>query len=177
MTRSESTQNTWIRLRPTYPDPNPPNIPGSGSDQHTECPRINRKCVLHLLKHRCAVYLSRCSTDLRLLLGHPVSGSEFTQNIWIRIRQIYPDPNPSNIPGSSTDQYIRIRINPKCLNAPNLPRSGSDKHTWFRIHPTYLDPNPEDWVHVFCEHEDNFNLAKLSLPMTLCDSFFLVTFA
>ena len=36
----------------------------------TECPRIYRKCVLHLLKYICAVYLSRCSTNLRLLLGH-----------------------------------------------------------------------------------------------------------
>ena len=31
----------------------------------TECPKINRKSVLHLLKYRFAVYLSRCSTDFR----------------------------------------------------------------------------------------------------------------
>ena len=31
----------------------------------TECPKIYRKSVLHLLKYRFAVYLSRCSTDLR----------------------------------------------------------------------------------------------------------------
>ena len=32
---------------------------------YTECPKIYRKPVLYLLKHRFAVYLSRCSTDLR----------------------------------------------------------------------------------------------------------------
>ena len=33
----------------------------------TECPKIYRKSVLHLLKYRYrfAVYLGRCSTDLR----------------------------------------------------------------------------------------------------------------
>ena len=31
----------------------------------TECPKIYRKSVLHLLKYIFAVYLSRCSTDLR----------------------------------------------------------------------------------------------------------------
>ena len=38
----------------------------------TKCPKSNRKCVLHLLKYGFAVYLSRCSTHLRLLLGHSV---------------------------------------------------------------------------------------------------------
>ena len=38
----------------------------------TECPKINRKSVLHLLKYTENIYLSRCSTDLRLLLGHSV---------------------------------------------------------------------------------------------------------
>ena len=32
---------------------------------HTECPKIYRKSVLHLLKLRSPEYLSRCSTDLR----------------------------------------------------------------------------------------------------------------
>ena len=32
---------------------------------HTVCPKIYRKSVLHLLKYRFAVYLSRCSTDLQ----------------------------------------------------------------------------------------------------------------
>ena len=40
--------------------------------RYTECPKINRKSVLHLLKHTEDIYLSRCSTDLRLLLGHSV---------------------------------------------------------------------------------------------------------
>ena len=31
----------------------------------TECPKIYRKSVLHLLKYRFAVYISRRSTDLR----------------------------------------------------------------------------------------------------------------
>ena len=31
----------------------------------TECPKIYRKAVLHLLKYRSSVYFSRCSTDLR----------------------------------------------------------------------------------------------------------------
>ena len=31
----------------------------------TQCPKIYRKSVLHLLKYRIAVYLSRSSTDLR----------------------------------------------------------------------------------------------------------------
>ena len=38
----------------------------------TECLKIYRKSVLHLLKHGFAVYLSRCSTDLRYILGHSV---------------------------------------------------------------------------------------------------------
>ena len=38
----------------------------------TECPKSNRKSVLHLLKYIFSVYLSRCSTDLRLILGHSV---------------------------------------------------------------------------------------------------------
>ena len=33
--------------------------------QYTECAVIYRESVLHLLKYRFAVYLSRCSTDLR----------------------------------------------------------------------------------------------------------------
>ena len=32
---------------------------------YTECPKIYRKALLHLLKYRFAVYLTRCSTDLR----------------------------------------------------------------------------------------------------------------
>ena len=43
----------------------------------TECPRINRKSVLHLLKYTENIHLSRCSTDLRLLLGHLVSRFAF----------------------------------------------------------------------------------------------------
>ena len=38
----------------------------------TECPKIYRKSVLHLLKYRFKVYLSRCSTDLRYILGRSV---------------------------------------------------------------------------------------------------------
>ena len=41
----------------------------------TECPKIYRKSVLNLLKYRFAVYLSRCSTDLRKIFGHPVDGN------------------------------------------------------------------------------------------------------
>ena len=33
--------------------------------QYTECLKSYRKSVLHLLKYRFVVYLSRCSTDLR----------------------------------------------------------------------------------------------------------------
>ena len=40
----------------------------------TECTKIYRKSVLHLLKYRFAVYLSRCSTDLHYILGHSVNG-------------------------------------------------------------------------------------------------------
>ena len=36
-----------------------------GSCGYTECPKIYRKFVLHLLKYKFSVYLSRCSTDLR----------------------------------------------------------------------------------------------------------------
>ena len=32
---------------------------------HTECPKIHRKSVLHLFKYKFAVYLTRCSTDMR----------------------------------------------------------------------------------------------------------------
>ena len=39
----------------------------------TECPKIYRKSVLHLPEHRFALYLSRCSTDLRQILGHSVA--------------------------------------------------------------------------------------------------------
>ena len=38
----------------------------------TECLKINRNSELHLLKYIENIYLSRCSTDLRLLLGHSV---------------------------------------------------------------------------------------------------------
>ena len=31
----------------------------------TECPKIYRKSVLHMLKYRFVVYLSRCNTNLR----------------------------------------------------------------------------------------------------------------
>ena len=34
-------------------------------NMHTECPKIYRKSVLHLLKYTTNLYLSRCSTDLR----------------------------------------------------------------------------------------------------------------
>ena len=36
---------------------------------NTKCPKMYRKSLLHLLKYRFAVYLSRCSTDLRLNFG------------------------------------------------------------------------------------------------------------
>ena len=37
-----------------------------GSGYHiTECPKIYRKSVLHLLKYKFAAYLSRCCTDLK----------------------------------------------------------------------------------------------------------------
>ena len=39
---------------------------------NTKCPKIYRNSVLHLLKYTAILYLSRCSTDLRLLLGHSV---------------------------------------------------------------------------------------------------------
>ena len=39
---------------------------------YTECPKINRKSVLHLLRYTENIYLSRCSTNLRQLLGHSV---------------------------------------------------------------------------------------------------------
>ena len=35
----------------------------------SECPNIYRKSVLHLLMGTFAVYLSRCSTDLRYVVG------------------------------------------------------------------------------------------------------------
>ena len=34
----------------------------------TECPKIYRKSVLHLLRYRLAVYLSLCTTDMRKIL-------------------------------------------------------------------------------------------------------------
>ena len=40
--------------------------------EHTECPKMYRKSVLHLLKYRVTVYLNRCSADLRQILGHPL---------------------------------------------------------------------------------------------------------
>ena len=40
--------------------------------QCTECPKIYRKSVLHLLKYTANLYLSRCSTDLRYILRHSV---------------------------------------------------------------------------------------------------------
>ena len=43
------------------------------SGKSTECLKIYRKSVLHLLKHAANLYLSRCRTDLRLILGHSVS--------------------------------------------------------------------------------------------------------
>ena len=36
---------------------------------HTECTKIYHKPVLDLLKFRFAVYLSRCSTELKYILG------------------------------------------------------------------------------------------------------------
>ena len=41
-----------------------------------ECPKIYRKSVLHMLKYRFAVYLSRCSTDLRYIMRHLVQPTE-----------------------------------------------------------------------------------------------------
>ena len=35
----------------------------------TECTKIYRKYVLHLLKYTANLYLSRCSTDLRYIVG------------------------------------------------------------------------------------------------------------
>ena len=40
--------------------------------EHTECPEIYRKTILHLLKYAADLYLSRCSTDLLQFLGHSV---------------------------------------------------------------------------------------------------------
>ena len=37
---------------------------------NTECPKIYRKSVLHLLKYNVNLYLNICSTDLRYILGH-----------------------------------------------------------------------------------------------------------
>ena len=39
---------------------------------NTEYPKTYRNSVLHLLKYTANLYLSRCSTDLRQLLGHSV---------------------------------------------------------------------------------------------------------
>ena len=45
----------------------------------TKCQKIGHKYVLHLLKYRFAVYLSKCYKDLRYILGistsrHHISG-------------------------------------------------------------------------------------------------------
>ena len=45
---------------------------GGISKSYTECPKIYRKSVLHLLKYRFVVYFSRRSTYLRKILGHSV---------------------------------------------------------------------------------------------------------
>ena len=44
----------------------------------TECPKIYRTSVLHPLKYRFVVYLSRCSTELRYILGHSVLFQTFS---------------------------------------------------------------------------------------------------
>ena len=38
----------------------------------TECPKIYRKSILHLLRCTANQYFGRCSTDLRFILGHSV---------------------------------------------------------------------------------------------------------
>ena len=49
---------------------------------YTECPKSNRKSVLHLPRYiKFSVYLSRCSTDLRLILGHSVYISLITPHV------------------------------------------------------------------------------------------------
>ena len=51
-------------------------IPGSTTDQtrrRNKCLKIYRKSVLHLFKYTVNLYFSRCSTDLRLMFGHPVT--------------------------------------------------------------------------------------------------------
>ena len=47
-------------------------LPLASQDKNTECPKIYRKSVLHLLKYTANLYLSRGSTDLRYILGHSV---------------------------------------------------------------------------------------------------------
>ena len=42
----------------------------------TECPKIYRKSLRHLLKYTATLYLSRCSTYLRYIFGHSVGWSQ-----------------------------------------------------------------------------------------------------
>ena len=54
----------------------------------TECPTIYRKSVLHLLKYRFTVYISRYSTHLRQILRHSVHIGIYQRNtqlfpIWL----------------------------------------------------------------------------------------------
>ena len=44
-----------------------------GRVKHTECPKIYRKSILHILKYTTNLYLSRCNTILRKILGHSVA--------------------------------------------------------------------------------------------------------
>ena len=71
-----------------------PSVPTHG----TECPKSYRKSVLHLLKYTANLYLSRCSTDLRYILGHSVliSHGNFVHAFFCGIcvfRGSDPDPN------------------------------------------------------------------------------------
>ena len=48
-------------------------------ERDTECPKSYRKSLLHLLEYKFSIYLSRCITDLRLILGHSVDGDSQRQ--------------------------------------------------------------------------------------------------